>query len=43
MSKNALRTLPMFSSAHLYAGHKSALVPAKQRPRSAQRKELDDL
>jgi NADH dehydrogenase [ubiquinone] 1 alpha subcomplex assembly factor 7 len=32
-----------FDGAHLFAGHEGALVPAKQQPRSAQRKELEDL
>ena len=35
---------PKFDGAHLFAGHEGALVPAKkQQPRSAQRKELEEL
>ena len=29
-----------FRCAHLFAGYESTLIPAKQQPRSAQRKEL---
>ena len=33
----------IFDGIHLFAGHEGAPVPAKQQPRSEQRKELDDL
>lgn len=34
---------PKFDGAHLDAGHKGAVAPAKQQPRGAQRKGLEDL
>jgi hypothetical protein len=32
-----------FDGAHLFAGHEGAMFPAKQQPRGAQRKELEEL
>lgn len=34
---------PKFDGAHLFAGHEGALVPARQQPRDAQRRELEEL
>jgi chromosome segregation ATPase len=34
---------PKFDGAHLFAGHEGAVVPARQQPRSAQRKEVEEL
>ena len=34
---------PKFDGAHLFAGHEGAVVPSRQQPRSAQRKELEEL